>query len=127
MAAITKASAANVKPLEGSNLRRIQLGATITAPSPVTLQSDAKWDATDTGAAQLTCRIAIQSGVDGDWVDSVTRGAVEALSGATVGSLVYGADAAGGFETAVGTKDLIIGYAETATILFVDVDVIDLA
>ncbi len=127
MAAITKASAANTKPLEGAIVRRGTLGATITAPSPVTLQSDGKWDATDTSAAQLTVAVAIQSGVDTNEVDLVVYGPVVALSGATIGALVYGADAAAGFETAVGTKDLVIGYAETATVLFVDPQIIDFA
>jgi hypothetical protein len=125
MAAITKASAANVKPLEGSILRRGTLGATVTAPSPVTLQSDGYWDSTDTSAAQLIVAVALQSGIAGDEVDLVTHGAVLALSGATPGSLVYGADAAGGFETAAGTKGTVIGYAESATILFVQPQVID--
>lgn len=127
MTAITKAAAADVKPLEGAIVRRIRLGATTTAPSPVTLQSDGKWDPTDTSTAQVTVAVAIQSGVDGDYVDSVTYGPVVALSGATIGSLVFGADEAGGFETAVGTKDTIIGYAETATVLFVRPEIIDLA
>lgn len=127
MAAITKASAANVKPLEGAIVMRVQLGATVTAPSPVTLQSDGKWDGTDTGAAQLTVAIAIQSGVDTDWVDAVVYGPMEALSGATIGSLVYGSDTAGAFDTAVGTKDLKIGYMRSATVLFVDPQIIDFA
>lgn len=127
MAAITKASAANVKPLEGAIVRRVQLGATTTAPSPITLQADGKWDPTNTGAAQLTVAVAVQSGGDGDYVDAVVYGPVVALSGATIGSLVYGADAAGTFDTAVGTKDLKIGYAETASVLFVDPQIIDFA
>ena len=127
MAAISKASAANVKPLEGAIVRRVQLGATVTAPSPITLQSDGKWDGTDTSAAQLTVAIAIQSGVDGDYVDAVMYGPVVALSSATIGSLVYGSDTAGAFDTAVGTKDLKIGYAETAAVLFVDPQIIDFA
>lgn len=127
MAAITKASAAAVKPLEGSTVRRGTLGATVTAPAPVTLQSDGYWDGTDTSAAQLTVAIALQSGVAGDEVDLVTHGPVLALSGATPGTLVYGSDTAGAFDTAVGTKDLVIGYAETATILFVNPQIIDFA
>jgi len=125
MAAITKAAAADVKPLEGAIVRRVQLGATTTAPSPITLQSDGKWDPTDTDAAQLTVAVAVQSGVDTDWVDAVFFGPVLALSGATIGSLVYGADDAGTFDTAVGTKDLKIGFAETAAILFVQPQIID--
>ena len=127
MAAITKAAAAAVKPLEGAVLRRVQLGATVTAPSPVTLQSDGKWDGTDTSAAQLTVAVAIQSGGDGDWVDAVTHGPINALSGATPGALVYGSDTAGAFDTAAGTKSTIIGYAETAAVLFVQPDIVDLS
>ena len=126
MAAITKASAANVKPLEGAIVRRGQLGATVTAPSPVTLQSDGKWDGTDTSAAQLVVGVALQSGVDGDWIDIVMFGPVLALSGATIGSLVYASDTAGAFDTAAGTKSTIIGYAESATILYVKSEIVDL-
>lgn len=132
MAAITKASAANVKPLEGAIVRKVQLGGTVTAPSPITLQSDGKWDATDTSAAQLTAAIAIQSGVDGDTVDAVFYGPVVAFSDATAGALVYGSDTAGAFDTAVGTKDLVIGHVQdplnnigTGTILFVNPQIID--
>jgi hypothetical protein len=125
MAAITKADAANVKPLEGAIVRRITLGATTTAPSPVTLQSDGKWDPTDASAAQLTVVLALQSGGDGDRVDAVTYGPAVALSGATPGTLVYASDDAGLFDTAVGTKDLAIGFAESATVLFVQPQIID--
>jgi len=127
MAAITKASAANTKPLVGAVLRRGTLGATVTAPSPVTLQSDGKWDGTDTSTAQLTVGVAIQSGVDGDEVDIVMFGPILALSGATIGSLVYGSDTAGAFDTAAGTKGTVIGYAESATVLYVEPQIIDFA
>lgn len=125
MAAITQAAAADVKPLNGAFIRRVQLGATVTAPAPITLQSDGKWDPTDTSAAQLTVAVALQSGVDTNWVDAVFYGPVVALSGATPGALVYGSDTAGAYDTAVGTKDLKIGFAETATVLFVDPQIID--
>jgi hypothetical protein len=125
MAAITKASAAAVKPLEGAVVRRVTLGAATTAPSPITLQSDGKWDPTDTSTAQLTAAIAVQSGGDGDVVDAVFYGPVVATSGATPGALVYGSDTAGAFDTAVGTKDLVVGHSETAAILFVNPQVID--
>lgn len=127
MTAITKAATADVRPLikSGAIVRRITLGATTTAPSPVTLQSDGKWDPTDTSAAQLTVVVAIESGVDGQEVDAVEYGPVVALSGATPGVLVYGSDDAGAFDDAVGTKDLVIGYAASATVLFVKPQIID--
>lgn len=130
MTAITKTAAANVKPLNGAIVRKVKLGATVTAPSPVTLQTDAKWDGTDTSTAQLTVAIAVQSGVDGDTVDAVFYGPMVAFSDAAVGTLVYGSDTAGAFDDAVGTKDLKIGHVEddasgTGTILFVDPQIID--
>jgi hypothetical protein len=127
MAAITKAAAALVKPLEGAIVRRGTLGATVTAPAPVALQSDGKWDGLDTSTAQLTVGVAVQSGVDTQEIDIVMFGPMVALSGATIGSLVYGSDTAGAFDTAAGTKSTIIGYAETATILFVKSEIVDLA
>jgi hypothetical protein len=127
MSAITAAAAALVKPLEGAITRRVQLGATVTAPGPITLQSDGKWDPTDTSAAQVTVAIPLQSGVDTDWVDAVVLGPVVALSGATPGVLVFGSDTAGAFDDAVGTKDTKIGYAESATVLFVQPEIIDLS
>ena len=126
MAAITQKSAAAVKPLPGSRTMRIQLGATVTAPGPVTLQSDGKWDPTDTSAVQLTVAIPIQSGVDGEYVDAVIAGPVEAISGATPGALVYGSDTAGALDTAAGTKSTIIGYAASATVLVVEPQIVDL-
>jgi len=125
MAAITKASAVNVKPLEGAIVRRVTLGATTTAPTTVTLQSDGYWDPTDMSAAQLTVAVVIQGGGAGDVVDAVFFGPIVALSGATPGALVFGSDDAGLFDTAVGTKDLVIGYAESATVLFVHPQIID--
>jgi hypothetical protein len=125
MAAITKAAEANVKPLEGAIVRRVQLGATVTASSPITLQSDGKWDPSDASAVQLTAAVVLQSGVDGDWVDAVMFGPVVALAGATPGALVYLSDTAGGFDDAGGTKDTKIGYAETASVLFVNPQIID--
>lgn len=127
MAAITQVAAALAKPLEGAIVRRVTLGDTVTAPAPITLQTDGFWDPCDTSAAQVTVAVALQSGVVGDEIDAVFYGPVVALSGATIGSLVYGSDTAGAYDTAVGTKDLKIGFAETATILFVDPQIIDYA
>ena len=127
MAAITQAAAANVKPLEGAIIRRVTLGATTTAPAPITLQSDGKWDPTDTSTAQVTVAVALESGGDGTVFDAVFYGPVVALSGATPGALAYGSDTAGAYDDAVGTKDLKIGHIESATVLFVNPQIIDYA
>jgi hypothetical protein len=126
MAAITKKAHADTRPLEGAIVRRITLGATTTAPAPVTLQSDGKWDPTNTAAAQLTVAVAIQSGGDGDRVDAVVFGPMAAFTGATPGGLVYGSNTAGAFDDAAGTKSTIVGYAESAEILFVRPQIVDL-
>jgi hypothetical protein len=129
MAAITKAAVADVKAHveNGAIVHKVQLGATVTAPAPIVLQSDGKWDGLDTSAAQLTCAVALQSGVDTNWVDACFYGPVTCLSGATIGSIVYGSDTAGAFDTAAGTKTTIVGFAMTATKLFVQPDIVDLA
>lgn len=123
MAAITQGT--DIKPLPGAIVRKGTLGTTVTKGDPVTLQSDGYWDPTDTSAAQLTVGIAVQGGVVGDVVDIVVYGPVQCISGATPGSLAYGSDTAGALDTAVGTKDLVVGYVESATVLFVQPQIID--
>ena len=115
----------DIKPLQGAMRRRGTLGATVTKGHPVTLQSDGYWDHTNTTAAQLTVAVAVQGGAVGDVVDLVHYGPIQCLSGATIGALVYGSDPAGAYDDAVGTKDLVIGYAESATVLFVKPQIID--
>jgi len=123
MAAITIGT--DIKPLTGAIIRRGTLGATVTKGHPVTLQSDGYWDHCQTTAAQLTVAVAVEGGVEGERVDLVMYGPIQCISGATIGSLVYGSDTAGAYDTAVGTKDLVIGYAESATVLFVRPQIID--
>lgn len=124
MAAITKAAAAAVKPLEGATVIRGTLGATTTAPSPVTLQSDGKWDPSTAAGVQVSVGVAVQSGGDTDVVDIVIAGRVLCLSGATPGAIVYSGDTAGTFDTATGTKGLVIGFAESASVLFVQPQIV---
>ena len=124
MAAITQGT--DIKPLRGAITRKITLGGTVTKGSPVTLQSDGKWDDTDTTTtAPLTVAIAVQGGVDTDVVDGVVYGPVQCISGATPGTLAYGANTAGTLDTAVGAKDFVVGYIESATVLFVRPQIID--
>jgi len=127
MAAAVDSVAEHIKPLEGATVRRGTLGATTSAGMPVTLQSDTYWDPTDSSTAVLTVAIAVQGGVAGDRVDLVFAGPVLCMTGATPGTLIFASDTAGGLGEAVGTKDTIIGFAETATILFVQPQIIDLS
>jgi len=123
MAAITQGT--DIKPLRGARIRKGTLGDTVTKGDPVTLQSDGYWDMCDTSTAQLTVGVAVEGGVAGDVIDIVTIGPIQCLSGATPGALVYGSDTAGAYDTAAGTKSLVIGYVESATVLFVLPQIVD--
>lgn len=127
MALARDTTASNIKPLQGAIVRRITLGATVAAGELVTGQSDGKWDPSDAATAQLTVRVAIQGGADGQVVDSVVYGPVKCLTGATLNALVYTTDTAGEPSHTAGTKDTVVGYAETAVILFVQPQIIDFA
>lgn len=127
MAIAVQTVAEKVKPLEGAIVRRGTLGATTTAGQPVTLQSDGKWDPTDTSTAQVTVRIAVQGGADGEVVDMVVHGPVSSITGGTPGLLVFGSDTAGEVSETAGTKDTVIGYNESATVLFVQPQIVDLS
>lgn len=116
----------DIKPLNGALIRRVTLGTTVTKGNAITLQSDGKWDPTDcTSTAQLTVAIAVKGGVENDKVDAVIYGPIQCISGATIGALAYGSNTAGALDTAVGGKDLVVGYIEAATVLFVRPQIID--
>jgi hypothetical protein len=120
-----------IRPLgSGENKAKIRkgtLGATTEAGEVVALQSDGKWDPADASAVVLTAAIAVQGGADGDVVDLVVWGPVASITGATPGALVYVSDTAGEMAETAGTKSTIVGYVETATILFVQPQVVSLS
>lgn len=127
MAISRNATAANVKPLEGAVLRRGIAGTTIAAGEIVCLQSDGYWDPADgTTNAQLAVAVSIQAAVAGDAIDLVTYGPVVSLAGATPGTLVYVGTGGEPVATAA-TKSTIIGYAESATVLYVQPRAVDLS
>lgn len=118
--------AEHIKPLEGVSLRRGTLGATVAAGEIVALQSDGYWDPAIATSAVLTIAVAIQGGVSGDRVDLVTHGAVNHVTGATPGALVYISDTAGEPSGTAGTKSTIVGYSESATVTFVQPQIVNL-
>lgn len=130
MAATVETVAEHVKPLEGAIVRRYTAGSAITAGMPVTLAADGYIDPSDASDATLSfCKgIAVQTAVAaGDRIDVVVFGPVNCMTAATVGGLVYVSDTAGALAESVGTKDTIIGQADSATVLFVNVQIIDLS
>lgn len=100
-------------------IRKGTLGATTQAGEIVALQSDGKWDPAAASGVVLFAGVALNSGGDGDPVDVQLYGPCEVLIDATPGTAIYISDTAGEYSETAGTKSHIIGYAETATILFV--------
>lgn len=121
-------TAALVKPLEGAIVRRFTAGATIEAGEVVSLMADGYVDPTNTAAftGSLVVGVALAGAAAGERVDVVTYGPVTALIDATPAALIYGTDTDGEPGTTVGTKDVIVGFAEAATVLFVRPRMIDL-
>jgi hypothetical protein len=113
-----------VRPLGSGDhkafIRKGTLGATTEAGEVVALQSDGKWDPAVATGVVLFAGVAMQGGADTEVVDICTYGPVEVFIDATPGAAYYIADTAGEYSATAGTKSYIIGYAETATILFVN-------
>lgn len=126
MAASRETTAANIKPLPGAVVERVQLGATVAAGEIIDLQSDGKWDPAIATGVVFMIAIAIQGGADTEWVDAVTAGRVLCLSGATIGANIYASDTAGEPSETAGTKSTIVGKAWSATVLYVQPQIIDL-
>ena len=127
MAASRNTTAELIKPLEGSVIRRFTAGDTIAAGEIVSLMADGYVDPADTSAFTGACvvGIALTAAVSGQRIDVVTHGPVVCLTGATPAGLIYASDTAGEPAESVGTKDVLVGFAESATVLFVRPQFID--
>jgi len=127
MAAVRDTTAANIKPLEGSIVRRYTAGATIAAGEIVVMMADGYVDPANTAAwtGSAVLGIALAAAAAADRVDVVVYGPVKCLTGATIAGLIYASDTAGEPAETVGTKDVLVGIAESATILFVRPEFID--
>lgn len=127
MAIARDTTAANIKPLAGAIVRRGTAGATIAAGEIVELQSDGYWDpAIATAVVIRNVGIALQAAAAaGAVVDIVMHGPVKCLTGASPGAIVYVSDTAGEPSESAGTKDTIIGFSESATVLYVKPQIID--
>lgn len=120
-------TAANIKPLRGAVIRRGTSGAAIAAGEIVELQSDGYWDPADASTVVIRkLGIAIQAAsAAGEVIDIVTHGPVKCLTGASPGAIVYVSDTAGEPSESAGTKDTIIGFSESTTVLYVQPQIID--
>lgn len=120
-------SAELIKPLDGAVVRRFTAGATIAAGEIVALMADGYVDPADTSAftGAVVMGIALQAAAAGGRVDVVTHGPVVCLLDGTPANLVYASDTAGEPSETVGTKDVLVGITESATVLFVRPEFID--
>ncbi len=120
MAIARDTTAANIKPLEGAIIRRYTAGAAIAAGEIVSMQSDGFVDPSDsTGAAQTIVGIAQKAAAVGDRLDVVVFGPVVCLTGATIGGAVYDSTTAGEPAQTTAGNQKQVGWAESATVLFV--------
>ena len=121
MAIARDTTPANIKPLEGSIIRRFTLGTTVAAGELVSMQRDGFVDPTDTtSAAMKVAGIAIQGGVVTDVIDVVVFGPVKAITGGTPGATLFGSNTAGEPAESAGSNVVHAGWVEAATVAFVN-------
>ena len=110
----------SIKPLSGAIVRRYQAGATIAAGEVVSMSSDGKIDPADTTSAAATVvGVALTDGVDTQYIDVVVHGPVLCIEGGTPGATAHASDTAGEPAESAGSNAGILGFVETAAIIFV--------
>ena len=118
-----------VKPLGGAIVRRYNVGATVEASESVYVDSNGavRPTAANAVATNFAIGVAVQDGAVGERIDIVVFGPVVCLLEATPGGIIYTSDTAGEPATSAGTKTTILGWAESATVLFVRPQIVSLA
>jgi hypothetical protein len=113
-----------VRPLAGAIIRRGEAGGTIEAGELVYLDGTSGYKVTDgTGASSSAARgvmVSPQDAADGDIIDIVEFGPVEGYAAMTPGALHFVSDTAGEVETVSGSNTKRVGWALSATVLFVN-------
>jgi len=115
-------TAANIKPLSGSIVRRYTTGAAVAAGEIVHLETDGYVDpaVVSTTVADEAIGIAVQAdAAGGAVVDVVVFGPVTCLTGAAVGGTVFTSASAGEPTQTDASYLTAVGYAESSTVLFV--------
>lgn len=119
---------ANVRPLDGAVTRAYNLGGTVAVGDPVYVASDGDVERTDgnvsnTVAAFRGILVALQggksTGAAGDRGTVCVFGPVAGFTGLTPGAPGYVSNDVGKLEDAVGAFQRFAGYAESATVFFV--------
>lgn len=121
MAIARDTTADNIKPLNGSIIRRYVAGTVVAAGQIVSMQSDGYVDpANTTSEAQKVVGIALQAAsAVGQVIDVVVFGPVVCVTGATPGAIIYASNTAGEPSESPDTNVSVTGFAESATVVFV--------
>jgi hypothetical protein len=135
MAIAVDVTPANVKPLEGAQVRRYTAGSAISPGHPVCMSADGYIDSADSDAlatntvlgVALPARNQSAAYAAGDRVDVVVAGPVQCVTGGTPGAYAYTNGTAGAISESAGTKSLILGVVETETVIFVRITPIPLS
>ena len=127
MAFANETVVANIKPLDGAMVRRFTAGSAITPGDAVCMSSDGAIDPADSDALATNTVVGIAlvprnqgtAYAAGDVVDVVVHGPVKCATGGTPGAYAYTCATAGQMAESAGTKSLIVGFVESATVVFV--------
>jgi hypothetical protein len=128
MAFANETVAANIVPLEGAIRRQYVAGSAITPGDAVCMSSDGYIDPADSDALATNTVVGIAlkprnqaaAYAAGDMVDVVVLGPVQCATGGTPGAYAYtSGTTAGQMAETAGTKSLIVGFVESATVVFV--------
>lgn len=135
MAAITNTDA-NIRPLEGAITRRGTAGGSMNVGDAVYLDGANGWKQADADAeASAQARGVVVAGpqgataiVSGDRIDICVYGPVEGFASMTPGAVIYNSVTAGALDQTAsviaGDYPFVVGYAESASVVFVDPQVI---
>ena len=122
MAVTLQTDAELIRPLEGAIVRRYTSGDTIAAGQPVAMLAAGTVALADGNSsdpvADFVIGCALKSVVAGDRVDVVVFGPISNCTAATPGKLIYISDSVGVMDE-TSTSNGVVGWAESATIVFV--------
>ena len=122
MAVTLQTDAELIRPLEGAIVRRYTSGDTIAAGQPVAMLAAGTVALADGNSsdpvADFVIGCALKSVVAGDRVDVVVFGPISNCTAATPGKLIYISDSVGVMDES-STSNGVVGWAESATVLFV--------
>ena len=121
-------------PFNGAVVRPYRAGGTITVGNLVFVATDGDVEAADgnvdavsaTAVGIAVCGLDGETAIaSGDPVSVCVFGPVSGYSGMTPGDILYVSDTVGRVDTAPGTFDRAIGYAERAGVVFVNPQIND--